>query len=605
MHALIRTTLAALSTLLLASTCVVGQTAADRVSIGGEVNLHLPAGSIGGGPGFGADLFVRWNVMPQFSLIGRMGGGNVCFFPSADDYALYPDYYGPSDTLFYPNTTGEVEREDANSTSMTLWSISGTYNIFPEEQIVPYVSFGLGLAAFTPKNSDQGSELPNALAGDVFSSPTMMIPFGVGVEWYITTELVASADLRHTITTTNFLDDLDDGGLPDQFTTLGLGLSYYVVGELDCDKDGLSDREEKRLGTDPCLADTDGDRLGDIDEIRVHGTDPLKGDTDGDKLGDAEELAEGLRTNPLRADTDGDGLDDGREHLELKTDPLSADSDGDGLEDGAEVERYQTDPLKRDSDADMLEDGQEVEIGTDPLKVDTDTDELGDGEEVITFKTDPLKPDSDDDNLADGEEVNTLGTDPNNPDTDGDRLTDGSEVRTVLTDPNDPDTDDDTVGDGEDACPLVRGVPERNGCPSAPKVGTITDFPAVYFKVDSDAFDFSQEGTTESLAMIMSYVNQCPNLRVLIEGHASREGSDRRNSQLSEMRADRVRLWLVERGIPAEKIAGTIGYGSVRNAVEEPAPDSEEARNMDPEELEAIRRQNRRIAVRVVKTCEE
>ncbi len=253
-----------------------------------------------------------------------------------------------------------------------------------------------------------------------------------------------------------------------------------------------------------------------------------------------------------------------------------------------------------------LSPGDEVlEIGTDPLKVDTDTDELGDGEEVITFKTDPLKPDSDDDNLADGEEVNTLGTDPNNPDTDGDRLTDGSEVRTVLTDPNDPDTDDDTVGDGEDACPLVRGVPERNGCPSAPKVGTITDFPAVYFKVDSDAFDFSQEGTTESLAMIMSYVNQCPNLRVLIEGHASREGSDRRNSQLSEMRADRVRLWLVERGIPAEKIAGTIGYGSVRNAVEEPAPDSEEARNMDPEELEAIRRQNRRIAVRVVKTCEE
>ena len=97
----------------------------------------------------------------------------------------------------------------------------------------------------------------------------------------------------------------------------------------------------------------------------------------------------------------------------------------------------------------------------------------------------------------------------------------------------------------------------------------------------------------------MSYVNQCPGLRVLIEGHASREGSDQRNRTLSEMRADRVKFWLVERGVAPEKIEGTIGYGSLQNAVPEPDPTSEEARTMDPNALEAIRKQNRRIAVRV------
>ncbi len=597
-------TLGTLLLMLFTGLPISAQTAADRVSIGGEANLHLSSGSLDGGASAGVNLFVRWNILPRFSLIGRMGGGTLCYSPSTELIASNPGYFGPADTAFYPNTTGEINREEANSTSMTLWSISGTWNLRPEDQLVPYLSLGIGLAAFTPKNSDQGSELPNTLTDTVYSSPTLTIPFGVGAEYYLSTELAISADLRYTLATTDYLDDFNDGGMPDGFTTLGIGLSYYVVGELDCDEDGLSDSEEKRIGTDPCLLDTDGDRLGDLQEVRLYGTDPLRKDSDDDGLEDADEL-QTHKTNPLRADSDGDRLSDGQEVNETATDPLQIDSDGDGLGDGDETEKHRTDPLKRDSDGDMLEDGREVDLRTDPLVVDTDQDELSDGEEVLTFSTDPLKPDTDDDELSDGEEVNTLGTDPKNADTDNDQLADGAEVRTILTDPKNPDTDGDSIEDGVDACPLVKGVAKRNGCPAAPKVGTITDFPAIYFKVDTDEFDFSREGTTESLAMIMSYVTQCPGLRVLIEGHASREGSDRRNAQLSDMRADRVRLWLVERGIPAEKIAGTIGYGSVRNAVEEPAPDSPEAKAMDPEELEAIRRQNRRIAVRVVRTCEE
>ncbi|MBK7755818.1 MAG: hypothetical protein IPI35_05265 [Deltaproteobacteria bacterium] len=64
-------------------------------------------------------------------------------------------------------------------------------------------------------------------------------------------------------------------------------------------------------------------------------------DRDGDGLNEVEEAQAG--TDPLLADTDGDGLSDGDERGEHGTDPLDDDSDGDGASDGAEVLGY-TDP---------------------------------------------------------------------------------------------------------------------------------------------------------------------------------------------------------------------------------------------------------------------
>ena len=55
--------------------------------------------------------------------------------------------------------------------------------------------------------------------------------------------------------------------------------------------------------------DTDDDGLTDYDELMIHGTDPLVADTDGDSLGDGAEIA--LGTDPFDFDTDGDGLADG------------------------------------------------------------------------------------------------------------------------------------------------------------------------------------------------------------------------------------------------------------------------------------------------------
>jgi hypothetical protein len=65
----------------------------------------------------------------------------------------------------------------------------------------------------------------------------------------------------------------------------------------DTDRDGLSDEEEKKLGTDFNKADTDGDGLSDYEEVNVYKTDPLKADTDGDGHADGAEVSSGYDPN--------------------------------------------------------------------------------------------------------------------------------------------------------------------------------------------------------------------------------------------------------------------------------------------------------------------
>ena len=63
---------------------------------------------------------------------------------------------------------------------------------------------------------------------------------------------------------------------------------------LDSDADGLSDEEEKNLGTNPNSADTDNDQLGDFQEVYIYGTNPNDPDTDKDGIPDGEEVKHGL-----------------------------------------------------------------------------------------------------------------------------------------------------------------------------------------------------------------------------------------------------------------------------------------------------------------------
>lgn len=595
--------------LIFGSIAALAQSAEGRVSVGVNAGLSRYFGTFSQAkPDLGGEIFVRWNILPVLSLHGVFGLAQTRYQYSEQDLLADPGYFGPlgagPGTGFYPGTDSSVARDKENRTRVFKYGVELSYNFVPDGKLVPYLFTGLGFLTFDPVNGTQGAQLPNNRR-NLYSRGSYYVPVGAGLEWYVTDELALTAKAEFDITGTRYLDDYTraTGGSTDHLGFFGIGASYYIFGSLDCDKDGLTDEEERRIGTDPCNPDTDGDGLSDFDEVRRYGTDPLKADTDADGLNDRVEIME-TGTDPRIPDTDQDGLLDGDE-VTRHTDPKKPDTDGDGLSDGDEVLRYKTDPLKVDTDGDALADGEELTVfGTDPLKADTDGDGLSDGDELRKYGTDPKKADTDGDGLSDGDEVLIHKTDPKKVDTDNDKLSDGDEVLRVKTNPLNPDTDGDSVIDGDDLCPLVAGDPERRGCPAPPKVGTVLDFPEVYFIVDTDQFDFDRPETDDNLAKILRFTNQCPGLGIVIEGHASREGTEERNQQLSEMRARRVAAWLEERGVDTNKIEATIGYGSTRNAVPEPDPKSPDAKRMDPVKLESIRKQNRRIGIKVVRTCD-
>ena len=205
----------------------------------------------------------------------------------------------------------------------------------------------------------------------------------------------------------------------------------------DADGDGLRDWVEAEIGTDPGLADTDGNGVNDgledadddgrpnIDEPTVDSDDDgtldiLDSDSDNDGVQDGPEASGGY--DPTDADTDDDGLSDGAEDVNAnglldagETDPLTADSDGDGLSDGDET-AWGYNPTTADSDGDGLDDNVEdanvngaLDPGeTDPTSADTDGDGFPDDQDTAPLSADR---DTDDDGVDNVEEV-AYGYDP-------------------------------------------------------------------------------------------------------------------------------------------------------------------------------------------------
>ena len=338
-----------------------------------------------------------------------------------------------------------------------------------------------------------------------------IIPAGIGAEFALSERVWLDFALGGAMSSTYDLDSYRGAteDIWDSYLNASLGLTF--VGEnckADKDKDGLGKCLEDTIGTNPEIADTDGDGLLDGEEYLTYTTNPLKVDTDLDGLTDYEEV-KSTGTNPLMFDTDADSLNDGQEVNTYKTDALVADTDKDGLKDGSEVLTYKTNPLKADTDGDGLTDGDEVlKYKTDPLKPDTDGDGLSDSEEVLTHKTNPLMIDTDAGTVDDGTEVKR-GTDPLNP-------------------------EDDVV-----------------------KVGVVYVMEDIYFDVNKATIKPESE---VRLNKVLKTLQTYSDITVEISGHTDSDGSAKSNQKLSEARANAVRDWLVRQGVDAKRIT-TIGYG--------------------------------------------
>jgi subtilisin family serine protease len=137
----------------------------------------------------------------------------------------------------------------------------------------------------------------------------------------------------------NAFDMLDPEGVGDNLPGYdrysGFGLMKMVIPTNlppdpdDLDGDGLSNSLEASIGTDPLLADTDGDGLSDYQEVAWDGNDTA--------------YVPGADTDPLLADTDGDGFKDGMENaagydpLDVADFPVWGDINDDRVVDTVDV----------------------------------------------------------------------------------------------------------------------------------------------------------------------------------------------------------------------------------------------------------------------------
>ncbi len=129
--------------------------------------------------------------------------------------------------------------------------------------------------------------------------------------------------------------------------------AVQIVEDLDTDSDGMGDFYETANSLDKLVNDAsaslDADNLSNVQEHDL-GTDPNLADTDGDGLSDSVEFND-LLTNPFILDTDGDGLGDAAEVNTYLTNPVNTDSDNDGYNDGYEVNVIASDPADPESPA--------------------------------------------------------------------------------------------------------------------------------------------------------------------------------------------------------------------------------------------------------------
>lgn len=526
---------------------------------------------------FGAlgEFGVTFSPIRHMTLGLQTTVGQVIWKVTPATMSKFPAYFGQNARIggLYPGTLAEIE--EFSQSRISLYDFTITANLLPDERIVPFVGAGIGVMTWSPTNFEQHTQLPNNANG-VYDRFDFQFPLIAGLHIYMTEDLAFTARASYRITLTPYIDDIKtEAGGNDHLATLSAGLTYHFTGNRDPDEDGLNTEREKDLGTDPRQADTDHDGLRDGDEIVQYKTDPLRSDTDVDGLRDGEEIMD-HGTNPLLPDTDGDGLPDGVEVMSHRTDPVNVDSDNDRLFDGEEVLRHKTNPLNRDTDFDGVDDPDELSC---------------------RYQTNPLKPDTDGDGIIDSMDpepaLKCIGCGG------GGNI---APYQTPQQPPPPPPAPAPEPAPTPKAEPKPEPKPEPAPEPAATPKKRMSFSKDIRFIVDTDEFDMTQPETQKNLQELLTYMqNSCDDLQVMLEGHASSDGPPQRNKELSDLRARKVREWLLKQGVSPSKIRGAIGYGSSMPRVKEPT--ARDMKRMSKEEQESLRRQNRRIEVAVLKDC--
>lgn len=130
----------------------------------------------------------------------------------------------------------------------------------------------------------------------------------------------------------------------------------------------------------------------------------------------------------------------------------------------------------------------------------------------------------------------------------------------------DPDNDGDGIADLQDKCPNepedFDGDDDADGCPDLYKNIVVMDNmialkQKVFFATNKDTI---LPVSFEMLSEVADVLIRSPAMHVRIEGHTDSRGSDNSNLRLSQRRANSVRNFLVQRGVPVQRM-DAVGYG--------------------------------------------
>ena len=182
-------------------------------------------------------------------------------------------------------------------------------------------------------------------------------------------------------------------------------------------------------------------------------------------------------------------------------------------------------------------------------------------------------PDADGDGIADKDDAcpNAAGDTSMNgcPDSDGDGVADNvDKCPDKVGDASNngcplDDSDGDGIPDKDDSCPNDAGEAANNGCPVVPQ--SLIDFlqgdkSTLLFSASSSKISDDSKMKLDELNAILSNYS---NISIVIEGHASSDGSEAYNQKLSERRAKSVKDALIALGVNGSRLA-TEAYGETR-----------------------------------------
>ncbi|MBT3689842.1 hypothetical protein HN800_04670 [bacterium] len=247
-------------------------------------------------------------------------------------------------------------------------------------------------------------------AADVYGKIFLQVE-SHGEAWYVNPEDGQRIYMKDGDTAYSVMRDLGLGITDDDISKIPIGIEERFE-ELDSDNDGLGDKLEEALGSDPNNPDTDYDGYLDGQEVR-NGYSLF--DNSSIKLSYDDSLVNSLKGKILlQVESHGEAwyvnTEDSKRHY--MTDGEAAYQImrylGIGItnDDLSKIPIDSEESLEvQDSDNDGLSDDYEISIGTDPNHPDSDNDNLTDSEEVNVWETNPLLADSDNDGYIDSVEL--------------------------------------------------------------------------------------------------------------------------------------------------------------------------------------------------------